>query len=287
MSKLIDLTGLKQFWNKAKAVIDSGDSNTKTAVSNIYPSISLSGDFEARIQSFETAYSALTGSLDGARFVGILPDGNLALFVYSVPDGYYVGLSMSVNSDFSEVKRVIIQYGNTLTETPITSFSADVFKAISLQDTSDDPMGEIAASNHMEIETREANFNDIGISPDERPLIPILFEQSPGYISYVSSEVYVGIVDGGKQIRVVNGKVSLTDLGSQVIHDAGTKVSYTLPEGITKDDIYNLETKQLGTSEGSVYSARILTTLNADRSLKQFSQVSSDNGSTWSDWVQM
>lgn len=286
MGKLIDLTGLKQFWTKAKAIIDSGDNNTKAAVSGIYPVIDLSGDFEVSIRSFETAYSALTGSLDGARFVGSLPDGSLAIFVYSVPDGYYTGLTMSISTDFSEVKRVVIQQ-NTIVEVPISSFSAQVFKAILLQDTSDDPMGEIAANNSAEIQSREAGLQDIGVTQDERPLIPILFGQSPGYISYVSSGVYVGIVDGGKQIRVVNGEVSLTDLGSQVIHDAGTQVSYTLPEGVTKDDIYNLETKQLGTSEGSVYSARILTSLNADLSLKQFSQVSSDGGSTWSDWVQM
>jgi hypothetical protein len=324
MSKLIDYAGLVAFWTKAKAFINSEDASVKKTIFNLFAPVDLTGSNSqaaANLDIFETHYKSLIGGfndLTGARFWGIVKtsDGKVCDGLFYHDGTPYRGIVSYVNPQTKSTELYefhITQTGHEdITIHQGTLISADSLTVNqTLLDFQDKSGAEIySLVTHFETQYKLITGKDTldgarfvgrtdvlnGAGTD------ILFvhtdtgwrgfamdDENNSYAVHLFSEDEVITLNKYTLSTQASIETSISTALSKVTksHNAGVGVSYTLPTGVTKDDVFNLETKQLGTSEGSTYIARILTALNADRSLKQFSQVSSDNGSSWSDWVQM
>lgn len=80
--------------------------------------------------------------------------------------------------------------------------------------------------------------------------------------------------------------ITFVNNSNEVVHNAGETYTDTLPDGVTEDEPFNIQTLTVGTWNNNTYKAQILTGINTtDRTLKRYQRITADNGANWSAWA--
>lgn len=197
----------------------------------------------------------------------------------------------------------------------ITYLRPDVVKSRSI------PADRIIYEAAVALSTEDAAANKTNIAAYEatltaQQLIPVVLDgEYAGYIQRVNtaSDWYAGVLKGGAQISVLAGVVTVKDLcynepsgltttaqtvagainelnaktaDGVTVHNAGETYTDTLPDGVTEDEPFNIQTLTVGTWNNNTYKAQILTGINTtDRTLKRYQRITADNGANWSAWA--
>ena len=168
--------------------------NTLTPILKEIDLTGTDADRKAKLDQFEADWKTLTGidSLEGARFVGLVPNGDYLMNVLMTWDELgtlsYYGIGIEQPTNMAYKVEVTLDNGS-LTITPLFQHLEAVVLRISDGDSNADTVN---AANKTSIENYVANLQSLGVSIEGTPCHFILLKYKNG--NYTNYTVNVGIL---------------------------------------------------------------------------------------------